>query len=100
MSTDRRRDRCALGEQIAAEHLRQRGYEIVARNARTRRGELDLVGANDRALVFCEVKTRVARGLSGPVGPLDPIGPSKSRRLRALACEWPATTTVRPTRDQ
>lgn len=100
MSTDRRRDRGAFGEQIAAEHLRQRGYEIVARNARTRRGELDLVAANDSALVFCEVKTRVAGGLNGPVGPLDAIGPAKRRRLRALACEWLATTPARPTRDQ
>src|SRR3954447_7019958 len=99
MSTDRRRDRGAFGEQIAAEHLEHRGYEIVARNARTRRGELDLIAANDRALVFCEVKTRVAGGASGPVGPLDAIGPDKRRRLRRLACEWLATTPERPLRE-
>ena len=98
MSTDRRRERGALGEQIAAEHLEHRGYSIVARNYRTRHGELDLVAVNDRALVFCEVKTRVAGGRSGPAGPLDAIGRAKQQRLRALAREWLASTSEHPRR--
>jgi putative endonuclease len=98
MSTDRRRERGALGEQIAAEHLQHRGYSIVARNARTRHGELDIVAADARALVFCEVKTRVAGGLSGPAGALDAIGPGKRKRVRALASEWLSTTEDRPWR--
>ena len=98
MATDLRRERGALGERIAAEHLEHRGYRIVARNFRTRHGELDLVAADDRALVFCEVKTRVAGGTAGPDGPLDAIGPVKRRRLRALALEWLATTADRPHR--
>jgi putative endonuclease len=100
MSTDRRRDRGALGERIAAEHLEHRGYSIVARNFRTRHGELDLVAADERSLVFCEVKTRVTGGTAGPPGPFDAIGPLKRRRLRALASEWLATTTDRPWRDE
>jgi putative endonuclease len=96
MSSDRRRDRGALGERIAAEHLEHRGYRIVDRNFRTRNGELDLVVANDRALVFCEVKTRVAGGRTGPAGPLDAIGFVKQRKLRALAGEWLARTGDRP----
>ena len=99
MSPDRRRDRGVLGERIAAEHLEHRGYTIVARNFRTRHGELDLVAADDRALVFCEVKTRVEGGRSGPEGPLQAIGPLKQRRLRALALEWLATTPDRPHRS-
>ena len=96
MATDLRRERGALGERIAAEHLERRGYRIVARNFRTRNGELDLVAADARALVFCEVKTRVAGGTAGPAGPLDGIGPAKRRRLRALASEWLAATEGRP----
>ena len=98
MSPDARRTRGELGERIAAEHLEHRGYTIVARNFRTRHGELDLVAVDDRALVFCEVKTRVAGGTSGPDGPLDAIGPLKRRRLRALALEWLATAPNRPHR--
>jgi putative endonuclease len=99
MSTDRRRDRGALGERIAADHLEHRGYRIVARNYRTRSGELDLVAADDRALVFCEVKTRVAGGRSGPASALEAIGPQKRRQVRTLATQWLATTRERPHRS-
>jgi putative endonuclease len=98
MSTDRRRQRGALGERIAADHLERRGYRIVARNFRTRHGELDLVAADERALVFCEVKTRVAGGRSGPAGALEAIGPNKRKQVRALATHWLAETDDRPHR--
>ena len=56
-----------------------------------------------RALVFCEVKTRVSGGSRGPAGPLESIGISKRRRVRRLAREWlsehagrrPVTTDLR-----
>jgi putative endonuclease len=47
-----------LGEQLAAEHLIRRGFQIVERNYRTRWGELDIVAYDGRTLAFCEVKTR------------------------------------------
>ena len=88
MGSDHRRAVGTLGERIAERHLRGGGYEIVGRNLRTRYGELDLVAADRRCLVFCEVKTRVAGTLAGPPGPLDAIGPKKRRRLRRLALDW------------
>lgn len=77
-----------LGEQAAARHLVARGYRILERNFRTRRGELDLIAADPRCIVFCEVKTRIADGRSGPLRGIDAIGPAKRRRVRALAGEW------------
>ncbi len=47
------------GEDLAAVHLRNRGYDIVARNYITRSGEVDIIAFKDGVLVFCEVKTRV-----------------------------------------
>ena len=85
---DRRRALGTTGERLAREHLVRAGYEILDRNFRTRSGELDIVAANRHALVFCEVKTRVAGGRSGPEGALEGIGPSKRRRLRLLARDW------------
>ena len=73
---------------MAARHLAAHGYEILERNFRTRRGELDVIAADARCLVFCEVKTRVADGRSGPLRGIDAIGPAKRRRLRALAAQW------------
>ena len=88
MSPDPRRTRGSLGEQIAADHLRDAGYLIVDRNFRTQRGEIDLVVADAEAIVFCEVKTRVAGGRSGPALALDAVGPAKRRRIRMLATRW------------
>jgi putative endonuclease len=88
MATDRRRERGDLGERLAAQHLVSKGYEILERNFRTRRGELDLIAADERCIVFCEVKTRVGGGRSGPARGIDAIGHAKRRRLRVLAGQW------------
>lgn len=88
MAGDRRRRIGALGESLAAEHLAAGGYRMLARNYRTRYGELDIVAAERGCIVFCEVKSRVGTGASGPVGPLDSIGPDKRRRLRRMATQW------------
>ncbi|MEJ7717772.1 MAG: YraN family protein [Thermoleophilaceae bacterium] len=88
------------GERHAETLLRSGGYRILERNFRTREGELDLVAANRSALVFCEVKTRMAGSRHGPT-PLEGIGPEKRRRVRRMARRWlseresPGTTGIR-----
>ena len=77
-----------------------RGYYIVARNYRTQLGELDLIAANETAIVFCEVKTRLAGSRGGPAGPLDAIGPAKQRRVRTMAKQWLSEASLdRPRRS-
>ncbi len=89
---DPRRTLGARGEQLAVLHLQARGLTVLERNFRTRHGELDVVAADERFLVFCEVKTRVVAGRSpGPLGPLASIGPGKQRRVRAMAAAWLAS---------
>jgi putative endonuclease len=88
MANDKRRKHGQLGERLAEAHLTRRGYEIVGRNFRTRYGELDLVATGEGALVFCEVKTRVAGSRGGPDGPFDAIGPRKRVKLRKMAGQW------------
>lgn len=85
---DPRRRLGDLGERLARDHLRRAGYEVIDTNFRTRQGELDIVAADTATLVFCEVKTRVTGGASGPASPLEAIGPAKQRRIRRLAAEW------------
>ena len=99
MSPDRRRRTGALGERLAAEHLTRAGYEILSRNFRTRSGEIDLVVADARSIVFCEVKTRVAGTRSGPAGALDAIGPKKRRQLQRMAGHWLNSGVPHPHRD-
>ena len=46
-----------IGETIAAVYLSRRGYRVLDRNVRTRRGEIDLVARHGDELVFVEVKS-------------------------------------------
>lgn len=48
------------GEAIAAQYLRQQGYEIVQMNWRCRLGEIDVIAQQGDTLIFIEVKTRHA----------------------------------------
>lgn len=101
-SVNPRRALGALGERLAAEHLARKGYEVLGTNFRTRFGELDLIAADEKSLVFCEVKSRIAGTRRGPAGPLDAIGPRKRAQVRAMAREWlvSAEAADRPRRQE
>ena len=45
------------GENRACEHLLKNGYEILERNWRTQRGEIDIIAYKNNTVVFVEVKT-------------------------------------------
>ncbi len=70
------------GERMAAVYLRDKGYEILARNFRTVRGELDIVAARDGTIVFVEVKSRRSERFGRPA---DAVTEEKERHLRAAA---------------
>src|SRR5215510_2383234 len=54
------------GEDTATEYFTQRGYEIIARNARTPYGEIDLVAKQSDIIIFIEVKTRTNNKMGLP----------------------------------
>ena len=82
------------GEDLAAAHMERLGYAIVARNHRTRFGELDLIVCDGRTLVFAEVKTR--RGAEPGRSPLESVRDGKQTRVRRMARAWLADTPDRP----
>jgi len=84
MSNDLRHRLGQAGEHFAAEHLERRGFAILARNYRTRWGEIDIVAADSDAIVFCEVRTRRV----GSSGPFDGLREAQCRRLRRMAAAW------------
>jgi putative endonuclease len=95
---DPRRHLGQLGEQLAAEHLVRRGFEIVERNYRTRWGELDIVAFDGRILAFCEVKTRRLNGDRRRT--FDTLHASKRNQVRKMAGAWLIDRTDRPHADE
>jgi len=73
------------GEHVAERELRRLGYRIVARNVRTRMGEIDLVCADRAGYAFVEVKTRRAGWF---VAAVEAVDRRKAQRLAALAESW------------
>jgi putative endonuclease len=54
------------GEQAAAEFLISKGFEIVQRNYRHKRSEIDLIVRKDNWLIFVEVKLRSSARFGHP----------------------------------
>ena len=84
--------RGAQGERCALAHYERLGFRLIERNHRARFGEIDLIVADAAALVFVEVKTRLAGGLD----PLLSLTPAKRRRMRRLAAAWLVDHPERP----
>jgi putative endonuclease len=86
---DPRRALGQLGERLAAAHLARLGYAILARNARTRYGEIDLIVFDGRTLAIVEVKTCRAGSHARPHQyPLAWLRHRQRARLRRLAAAW------------
>jgi putative endonuclease len=54
------------GENLAAEFLRNKGFEILARNYRYKHAEIDLIVRKENWLLFVEVKTRSSSSFGEP----------------------------------
>jgi len=70
------------GEAMAAEYLRENGYEILASQFRCRFGEIDLIARRGDILCFVEVKLRSDRRFGLP---RDFVTTAKQRRIRTTA---------------
>jgi putative endonuclease len=70
------------GEDLAANHLTSAGCTILARNWRTRHGEIDIIARDGESIAFVEVKTR--RGTQFGL-PEEALTPAKATRLTKLA---------------
>lgn len=73
------------GERVAAAQLVEAGLRIIDTNWRCAAGEIDIVAADGRTLVFCEVKTRTSLAYGSPA---EAVTWAKQRRLRELAVRY------------
>lgn len=83
--TDSRKKLGQWGEGLAAQYLEAKGYEVLERNWRTARGEIDLVVQRGQELIFVEVKTRRGRVMGTPE---EGITRRKADKLLMLAQQY------------
>lgn len=75
-----------LGEQIASNFLKKKGYQILEQNFRTRYGEIDIIASSPArlrsALAFVEVKLKLGSDFGLPE---EMITPSKIGQIQKMA---------------
>lgn len=73
------------GEDMAIKYLLSKGYKILARNYKTKIGELDIIAKDKGCIVFVEVKTRKSDyfGL-----PREAVTYTKQRKIRMVATQY------------
>ncbi len=81
----KRRDVGILGEKLARDFLKKRGYRICETNYRCPEGEIDIVARHKDSLVFIEVRTKKSLQFGSPEESITPI---KMERLRAVAAHY------------
>jgi putative endonuclease len=86
VSTDLRHQLGRIGEDLALAHFERLGFTLVARNHRTRYGELDLVVFDGSTLVFAEVKTRRANRAGS--SPWETLHERKRKQVRRMAAAF------------
>ena len=86
--TEARQSLGRAAEELVARRLAARGWRIIERNFRTRRGELDLIALDGSTVVFVEVRAGRRGSGRGPELPAHSVGPRKQAQVRRLAGEW------------
>lgn len=73
------------GERLAAKFLKRQGMRVIARQHRSRLGEIDLIALDAGCVVFIEVKTRRSHSAGRPE---ESVTWAKQRQLTRLALEY------------
>ena len=87
MSEDPRHTLGKWGEDLACAELERLGYEVIARQHRTRYGEIDIIARDSGTTVFVEVKTREGNAFGTGV---EAVAPFKQQRLARMAIDYAA----------
>lgn len=74
-----------IGEALAIEHFKARGYEIRDQNYRTRSGEIDLIVQRGKRIAFVEVKTRRSSKFGLPQAA---VTPTKQKQISKIALNY------------
>ena len=81
----RRRDTGILGEKLAKDFLKKRGYRVLETNYRCPEGEIDIIARHKDSFVFIEVRTKTSLEFGSPE---ESITPAKKERMKATASHY------------
>ena len=73
------------GESLACDYLKNKGYQIIAKNVKLSNQEIDIISSKNEITVFVEVKTRIGNKLGLAE---DMVGKKKIKELKIGACNW------------
>jgi putative endonuclease len=81
------------GENIAYRHLIRDGFDILERNWRLGKAEIDIIAKDEDALVFVEVKTRSTDAFGAPESFLSPrqaqlIAAAAAAYMEQIGHDW------------
>ncbi|MEG2541692.1 MAG: YraN family protein [Christensenellaceae bacterium] len=71
-----------IGEDYVSTYLQERDYEIVYRNYRAKKGEIDIIAKQNSGYIFVEVKTRTNQKYGSAA---EAVTPKKQALLRDTA---------------
>jgi len=74
-----------LGENLAGEILKQKGYKIAERNYMNRSGEIDIIAMREKTIHFIEVKARTNH-VNGY--PAEAVNKTKQKKIRSTAAYY------------
>ncbi len=83
-----------MGEALATDFLRKKGFSILERNWRYRKSEIDIICKQDSVLVFVEVKTRSKKSKVG--GYFSAVEKHKKAMVKAGAKAYMTKMRVKP----
>jgi len=70
------------GEDLAVKFLQKNGFRILARNYRSRYGEVDIIARDKDTVCFIEVKTRSSNDFGYPY---EAVSAAKQRKIQRIA---------------
>ena len=74
-----------IGEDIAIDFLKKKGYKIIERNYRCVFGEVDIVARDRNDIVFVEVKSRRSEYFGDPT---DAVDFNKQKKISKIALNY------------
>jgi putative endonuclease len=83
----KRRETGILGEKLARELLKKRGYKIIETNYRCPHGEIDIVARKKDTIVFIEVRTKKSLDFGSPEESITPVKKERMRNTAFYYCQ-------------